>query len=125
MTDHKTMKDHEAAERPDEKCMRMGPGALSDADLLAVIIRSGSKEETAVELAERILGLSGTGYGLQALHHLSLQELQKPEGMGKVKAVQLLCLAEIARRMARDPGGPHPHAGSCADRAVLYGGYAP
>ena len=101
MTDHKKMKDHEAAERPVEKCMRMGPGALSDAELLAVIIRSGSKDETAVELAEHVLGLSGNWYGLQALHHLSMQELRKLDGIGNVKAVQLHCLAEIARRIAK------------------------
>ena len=101
MADHKKMKDHKAAERPVEKCMRMGPGALSDAELLAVIIRSGSKDETAVELAEHVLGLSGNWYGLQALHHLSMQELRKLDGIGNVKAVQLHCLAEIARRIAK------------------------
>ncbi len=101
MTDHKTIKDHEAAERPVEKCVKMGPGALSDAELLAVIIRSGSKSETAVELAERVLGISGDRYGLQALHHLSLHELKRLGGIGDVKAVQLLCLAEISRRMSK------------------------
>ena len=106
MTDHKTIKDHQAAERPVEKGMRMGPGALSDAELLAVIIRSGTKNETAVELSERILGLSGARYGLSALHHLSLPELRKLPGIGQVKAVQLQCLAEISRRMAKDAPSP-------------------
>ena len=52
---HQTMKEIPVSERPYEKCMRYGPQMLSDAELLAVILRNGAKEKTAVELAREIL----------------------------------------------------------------------
>ncbi|MCI8514815.1 MAG: DNA repair protein RadC [Lachnospiraceae bacterium] len=97
----KKMKDKPLDERPYEKCLHHGAGHLSDAELLAVIIRSGSRDESAVELAGRILYHSGAANGLLSLHHVSLPELQRIPGIGKVKAVQLKCVAELSRRMAK------------------------
>ena len=98
------MKDLPAEDRPYEKCLRLGPGALSDGELLAVIIRTGSREETSLELAGRILGLGGPGEGLTGLLHYSLAELCAAKGIGKAKGAQLLCIGELSRRLcaARD-----------------------
>lgn len=95
------MKDRPLNERPYEKCLLYGAGHLSDAELLSVIIRSGSREESAVDTARRILGLPGLANGLLSLYHLSVPELQSIPGIGKVKAVQLQCVAELSRRMAK------------------------
>lgn len=94
-----TQKQLPESERPYEKCARSGPEALSDAELLAVIIRSGTKNERAVDLAIRVLNRPGARKGLSALHYYSQQELQKIKGIGKVKAIQLCCVAELAKRM--------------------------
>lgn len=94
-----TLKELPESERPYEKCARSGPEALSDAELLAVIIRTGTKKERAVDLAIRVLNRPGAKKGLSALHYYSLKELQKIKGIGKVKAIQLCCVAELAKRM--------------------------
>lgn len=94
-----TQKELPESERPYDKCERFGPEVLSDAELLAVIIRSGTKNERAVDLAIRVLNRPGAKKGLSALHYYSLKELQKIKGIGKVKAIQLCCVAELAKRM--------------------------
>lgn len=101
-----TQKELPDSERPYEKCEAFGPGVLSDAELLAVIIRSGSKRERAVELAVRILSRPGQKAGLQSLFCYSQKELQKLKGIGRVKAIQLICVAELAKRMQRPSGAP-------------------
>ena len=99
MNRYLTVKELPESERPYEKCERFGPEALSDAELLAVIIRSGTKKERAVDLPIRVLNRPGAKKGLSALHYYSRQELQKIRGIGKVKAIQLCCVAELAKRM--------------------------
>lgn len=94
-----TQKQLPESERPYEKCERFGPEVLSDAELLAVIIRSGTKKERAVDLAVRVLDRPGGKKGLSALYYYSQKELQKIKGIGKVKSIQLCCVAELARRM--------------------------
>ena len=99
MNEFLTQKELPESERPYEKCERFGPEALSDAELLAVVIRSGTKKERAVDLAVRVLNRPGAKKGLSALHYYSLTELQKIKGIGKVKAIQLCCVEELAKRM--------------------------
>ena len=70
------------SERPYEKCLQAGPQALSDAELVAVILKSGSRRLNAVELAQNILQAGERG--LLNLYDLSLEELQTFEGVGKV-----------------------------------------
>ncbi|BCJ95041.1 UPF0758 protein YsxA [Anaerocolumna cellulosilytica] len=96
-----TLKEMPVSERPYEKCERSGPGALSDAELLAVVIRTGARKERAVDLAARILGFSQAYPGLLVLNHISLKELTSIRGIGRVKAIQLLCIAELTKRMAK------------------------
>jgi len=99
-----TMKDLYKEERPYEKCLACGAEALSDTELLAAIIRSGTPGETACQLAGRILSLPGYE-GLSGFRKVPLERLQQLKGIGHVKAVQLKCLAELAARMAKARAG--------------------
>jgi DNA repair protein RadC len=96
-----TMKELPESEQPYEKLEKHGPSALSDAELLAVLIRNGTQNKNSVALASEILTLHPIHKGLMGLHYLSLHELKKLDGIGKVKAAQLLCAAEISNRMAK------------------------
>ena len=71
-TKRKKMKDFPAQERPYERCLAMGPEHLTDAELLVVIISTGSREETSLELALKKLGLNYPNGGILGLLHLSL-----------------------------------------------------
>ena len=95
-----TMKELPPEERPYEKCLRNGPESLSDPELLAVIIRTGSRQESSLSLSKRVLEMDG-GDGLLGLLHSSLPELMEIPGIGPVKAVQLLCIGELSRRIWR------------------------
>lgn len=85
-------------ELPYDKFMRLGAESLSDAELLAIMLRTGTKDKTPIELGRDILNLAGKKWGLLGLHHFSVKDLTQIPGIGEVKAVQLLCIAEIARR---------------------------
>ena len=79
--------------------MREGAEHLTDAELLSIILRTGSKGENSLELAERILALNCPGEGILGLLHLSLPQLLSVKGIGKVKGVQLMCIGELSRRI--------------------------
>lgn len=100
MKEKQTMKDLPLWERPYEKAEAEGAERLSDKELLTVIIRSGTKNERADEVAMKILEHCGED-GLQALWNFNSEELINIPGIGKVKAIQLQCVCELARRMAR------------------------
>lgn len=102
---HSTVKDLPDTERPYEKCLKDGPGALTDAELLAVILRTGTKGLTSVELAKEILTRSKVKSSLLGLHHLTVQDLCAIKGVGTVKAVQIRCITELSRRMAKAAAG--------------------
>lgn len=87
-------------DRPYEKCLAAGPALLSDSELLAVIIRTGTRGMDAVDLAKKILSMSHQQSGLAGICHLTLQELIKIPGIGEVKAIQILCIAELSKRIA-------------------------
>ena len=89
-------------ERPYEKLELYGEKALSDAELLAIIIKTGTKEETSVQLAQRLLSLNDTEEeNLKFLQRLTIKDLMEQKGIGKVKAIQLKAVGEIAKRMFR------------------------
>ena len=94
-----TMKELPPEERPYEKCFTHGPEALSDAELLSVIIRTGTKKDSSLALSRKIL--EGEDGGLLSLLHRSLPELMEIRGIGPVKASQLLCIGELSRRIWR------------------------
>lgn len=100
-----TMKSLPESERPYEKCLRYGPAYLSDAELLAVILRTGSYGYTALQMAADILRLCPYQEGLTGILHLSAQDLRSVTGIGDVKAVQVLCIGELSRRIARMESG--------------------
>lgn len=96
------MKEIPESQRPYEKCLREGEGALSDSELLAVILRCGTRGMSSLTLANEILNqMEQSPYpGLLGLLHSSAAELQSIHGIGKVKAVQLKCIGELAKRIA-------------------------
>lgn len=90
-------------EMPYERFLAFGREALSNAELLAVILRSGTPKEPVMELARRVLRLGGgDGTSLGILHSLSLEELMAVPGIGRVKAIQLQCVLELSRRLSRE-----------------------
>ena len=96
-----TMKEIPKSDRPYEKCLEYGAENLSDAELLAIILRTGTQGMTAVSLARQVIGAKDTEAGLLNIDRLSLNELKKIPGIGQVKAIQIKCIAELSRRMAK------------------------
>ena len=97
------MKELPEAERPYEKLEQYGAKALTNAELLAIIIKTGTKEETAVGLAQQILKMNSTGEeNLSFLMDLTIEEFMKIKGIGKVKAIQLKAVCELSSRMNQD-----------------------
>ena len=90
---------------PYEKFEKFGSESLTDIELLAIIIRTGTKNMSALNLAKKIIGLSsdsGQSHGLLSLLHLSLEELMSIKGIGKVKAIRLKCITELSKRIAME-----------------------
>ncbi|MDO4477733.1 MAG: DNA repair protein RadC [Lachnospiraceae bacterium] len=86
--------------RPYERCQRLGPQALTDAELLAVILRTGRQGADAETIGREILAMT-KDEGLAGIGHLTLQKLLGINGVGTVKAIQLLCIGELSRRIAK------------------------
>ncbi len=84
-----TMKELPASERPYEKLEIYGTKRLSNTELLAIIIKTGTKDETAISLAQKVLSLN-KGQDLRFLQSISIEELSKVKGIGKAKAIQIL-----------------------------------
>lgn len=112
------IKQQAAEDRPREKLMAKGPSALSNAELLAILIGSGTTDETAVELMQRVL--ADCGNSLITLGRRSLDELmseidvtddvtgkvkrmKRYKGLGEAKAVTILAACELARRRSEEP----------------------
>lgn len=97
---HLTIKDLPEGERPRERLLKYGAENLTDAELLAIIIRTGSRSETAVNLSQRLLlGEKGVN-GLRFLVEASIEELGKIKGIGIAKAAQIKAAIEIGKRLA-------------------------
>ena len=86
-------------ERPREKLLLRGPAAMTDSEILAILIRSGSGQTNAIDLARRLLSEAGN---LRRLASRSAEELSRVGGIGSVKAVTLLAAFELGRRMQRE-----------------------
>lgn len=95
------LKELPIMERPYEKLEAYGPENLTSAELLAIIIKTGTREETAVGLAQRILKMNENNEkdDLTFLQDVSIAELTKIKGIGKVKSIQLLAVIELAKRI--------------------------
>ena len=94
-----SLKNLPNSEKPYEKLEMFGEKTLSNSELLAIIIKTGTKEQTAVGLAQTVLSLNKRTQ-LRGLQEISLKELKKIKGIGRVKAIQIKAVCEIAKRMA-------------------------
>lgn len=90
------MKQLPKSERPYEKLLMYGAKKLSNAELLAIIIKTGTKEETSIDIANRVLLLTEN---INELSNVSLDTFEKIKGIGKVKAIQIKALCELATRI--------------------------
>lgn len=108
--------DWPASERPRERLLRQGAPALADAELLAILLRTGRGGETAVDVARRVLALCGPE-GLARLDAVGLPELGGVPGVGPAKAAVLLAALEIGRRVASRGTGGRPRYGGPGDVA--------
>lgn len=91
-----TIKNWAADDRPREKLLQKGKVSLSDAELLAILIGSGSRNETAVDLCKKIL--SGASNSLAELGKLSISQLTDYKGIGEAKAITIIAAMELGRR---------------------------
>jgi len=97
-----TQNDLGGQELPYEKFRRFGPENLTEAELLAIILRTGTANKPALALAKEILKIAKfPRNGLLGLYDLSLEELMEIKGIGEVKAVKLKCLTELSMRLSR------------------------
>ena len=95
------LKDLPVTEKPYEKIENYGAQFLSNAELLAVIIKTGTKEKTAVEIAQELLLLDYKNQGLGFLKDISLEDLANIKGLGRVKSIQIKALVEFAVRFSK------------------------
>ncbi len=110
---HVPIKNYPAEVRPREKMLALGAEALSDQELLAILLRTGTKDKSALDLAQDILS---TG-GLATLTQLTLEELGLRKGIGLAKAAQLKAAVELGKRLAKQPLGSRPAIRSPRDAA--------
>lgn len=100
-------------DRPREKLLDKGRHILTEAELIAILIGSGSREETAVELSKRIL--VNVNNNLNELSKLSVQELMKFKGIGEAKAISIVAALELGRRRKEKEVGEREKIGSSKD----------
>lgn len=104
-------------DKPREKMMAKGSAALTDAELLAILISSGTKERSALDLARDILAMAHNN--LRELGRLSLKELQKTKGIGEARAITIAAAMELGRRRQLAEGLERPTIRSSADAAAI------
>lgn len=98
MTNKLSIKQWQEEERPREKLKMKGAGVLSDAELFAIIIGSGTKEETAVDVARNLI--SSNGNSIRELSRIPVDRLTERKGIGPSKAIAIAAVFEIAKRFA-------------------------
>lgn len=99
------LKDQPPGERPRERLVNQGPDALSQAELLAILLRTGLQGTNALEIGKQLLQRHGS---LQALARASVEDLQQVRGIGRDKAVTLVAAFALARRMVQELRGEAP-----------------
>ncbi len=110
------IQDLDANERPRERIARYGPQALSNAELLAILLRVGMEGENVIQLSQRLLGDFG---GLRGLHEASFDDICRKKGIGPAKAAQLLAAIELGRRIGLETVDEKAAIHSPADAAAL------
>jgi DNA repair protein RadC len=99
------IKDLAVGERPQERLEKLGPGALSDSELLAMLLRSGQKGLSVVGMSQQLITEAGTLAGLTRWREA---DFRKIKGIGRIKALQLITVMEIARRVLGTEQGDSP-----------------
>lgn len=113
---HPTIKDMPVGERPRERLQHYGAGALSTAELIAILLRSGVAGESVLHLAERLLARYG---GITGLAQASFAELCQEKGIGPAKVTQIKAALELGRRLLVASPQERPQVRSPADAANL------
>lgn len=108
--------DLHESERPRERLRNLGAQALSNAELLAILLRTGLPGENVVQLGQRLLQTFG---GLSGLHRVSFDELCAQHGVGEAKAAQIKAAIELGRRLTLEGRETRPTISSPADAAAL------
>lgn len=104
-------------EMPYEKLAKFGPEYLTDVELLAILLRTGTREKSPLDLARELLDLAG---GIRQLGRLNLRELQAVKGIGQVKSVQIKAILEIGKRYHKEAGFTRYQIGSPQEIAQYY-----
>jgi DNA repair protein RadC len=99
------LRETAVSDRPQERLQRLGATALSDTELLAMLLRSGTRGQDVITLSTRLIGEAGSFAGLISWQETDFRRLK---GIGHVKALQLVTVMEIARRVASQPAGEAP-----------------
>lgn len=110
------LRDIPQEQRPRERMLHHGAGALSHAELLAILLRTGTRQESAIHVAQRILSEAG---GLRSLVDFSIEELVQIKGVGPAKAVQLKAGIELGQRLSQSKLPSSPTIRSPRDAADL------
>lgn len=100
--------------------MSEGAQALSDAELLAVLIKTGTKNLQSIEVAIKVLQLNKYEKGLSGLYNLSIEQLNTVEGIGKIKAIQIMAMLELAQRLSKQQAIKGFNISSPASVAKIY-----
>ncbi len=108
--------DLDESERPRERLARLGPQALSNAELLAILLRTGVRGESAVQVGQRLLQAFG---GISGIHRAAFEEVCEQHGMGTAKAAQIKAAIELGRRLTLESPEERPAIHSPADAAML------
>lgn len=110
------IKDFYESERPRERLKAYGVSALSNTELISIILRHGSKKENILEISQNLLNK----YNLKTLSRKSITELKKLHGIGEVKASQLIAAFELARRISAMPKDKRQKVSSAKDIFKIY-----
>jgi len=105
--------DWAVEDRPRERLWNKGPSSLSDAELLAILIGSGTRNHSALDLARELLAMAGNSLG--DLGRLSAGEIRRIKGVGEAKAVTIAAALELGRRRKMTETGENPQIRSSAD----------
>lgn len=96
MNESKSIKNWSEDERPREKMLQKGPGALTDAELMAILINSGTRTRSALDLGRDILAMANNNLG--ELGRLTVMDMQKTKGIGEARAITISAALELGRR---------------------------
>jgi len=110
------IRDLHESDRPRERLTALGPQALSNAELIAILLRVGVTGESAVHVGQRLLNKFG---GLTGLHRAPLADIKKQHGLGDAKAAQIKAAIELGRRLTLEAPEERPGINSPADAAAL------